>query len=213
MEIFGIIGYVVLIILAVIWAVGIRIRLGAVIPTILMGLVFTIFAIAIPIMGISYLYSWVFIAIGYIASFIFVFILDSVPFIKNILIFIGSIYAGIIRVGIPVEKIKRQQIQDTAESVANWEQKNQKQCKSNPLVEYHDYLEKLTEKLLKLNPRLANKNPDEYLNLIDAIHANGYKWDEEKKSFINQKINNVIRTQDLDLLTAKKFKEDHEFWK
>lgn len=83
----------------------------------------------------------------------------------------------------------------------------------NPLIKYHDYMQKLMEDLLELNPLLASKDPQELIDLIDAVHECGYEWDESKKYFYNKEINNAIRTRGLDLFTAKKFKEKHEFWK
>ena len=83
----------------------------------------------------------------------------------------------------------------------------------NPFIEYHNYMKNLTNDLMELNPLLSNKNPQELIDLIDAIHECGYEWDKKKKLFYNKEINNAIRTQGLDLFNAKKFKEKHEFWK
>lgn len=85
--------------------------------------------------------------------------------------------------------------------------------KNNRLAEHHNHMNNLIEKLLELNPLLADKNLQELIELVEAIHECGYEWDENKKFFYNKKINNAIRTQGLDLFNAKKFKEKHEFWK
>lgn len=83
----------------------------------------------------------------------------------------------------------------------------------NPLIEHHDYMQKLMEELLELNSLLVSKNPRELIDLINTIHECGYEWDESKKYFYNKEINNAIRTQGLDLFNVEKFKKNHEFWK
>ena len=83
----------------------------------------------------------------------------------------------------------------------------------NPFIEHHNYMENLIENLLKLNPILANKNPQELVDLVNVIHECGYEWDKNKKIFYNKEVKNAIRAQGLDLFNEKRFKEKHEFWK
>lgn len=64
--------------------------------------------------------------------------------------------------------------------------------------------------LLRLNPLLKRRSVSEVEELIDTMYHLGYKWDSRSLRFHNNKINNFIRTQGLDLFTAQNFLEFYE---
>lgn len=64
--------------------------------------------------------------------------------------------------------------------------------------------------LLKLNPLLQRKTITEVEELISTMTELGYEWDNQNLCFHNAKINSSIRTQGLDLFTAKSFREFYE---
>lgn len=63
------------------------------------------------------------------------------------------------------------------------------------------------EQLIKLNPLLNKRTPDEVEKLLDAIEEYGYRWDWKEMSFYNEKIGSGIRTMGLDMHTADTFRE------
>jgi hypothetical protein len=63
------------------------------------------------------------------------------------------------------------------------------------------------EQLIKLNPLLGKRTPDEVERLLDAIEEYGYRWDWKEMSFYNESIGSGIRTMGLDMHTADTFRE------
>jgi len=66
------------------------------------------------------------------------------------------------------------------------------------------------EQLIKLNPLLRKRTPDEVEQLLDALEEYGYRWDWKEMSFYNESIGNGIRTMGLDLHTADTFRESQD---
>jgi len=64
--------------------------------------------------------------------------------------------------------------------------------------------------LLKLNPLIERKTVAEVEELISTMTELGYEWNSQNMCFHNYEINNSIRTQGLDLFTAKRFREYYE---
>ena len=64
--------------------------------------------------------------------------------------------------------------------------------------------------LLKLNPLLQRKTITEVEELISTMTELGYEWDNQNMCFHNYEIKNSIRTQGLDVFTAKSFREYYE---
>ena len=114
MEILGYIAYIILVVLALIWAFGVRTHLGIMIHTIIGSLILTLGVIIIPISKIALIHSLWFILLGYLSPLAIANLLgklDKSKFIAKFFILIGSIYANIVRIGISEEKIKAAQIQ------------------------------------------------------------------------------------------------------
>lgn len=120
MGILGYIGYAVLVVLAIIWTIGVRTQLGAGIHTILGALYFVVSAIAIPVIGIDMLHSLWVIPVGFIFAGIIAPILVGIPGVSLIFRIISGIYSGIVRIGIPREKIEEAQAASIREAVNDY---------------------------------------------------------------------------------------------
>ena len=125
MEILGWAGYVLLVFLAIMWAVGVRLKLGAGIPVIITSLFFSLSALIIPIGGISLIHSLWVIPLGYLVCLVVGYIIPKSRFLAKFFIFIGSIYAIIIRIGIDENKIRQALTKDAFDSVENWAKKRE----------------------------------------------------------------------------------------
>jgi len=117
MEIVGYIGYAVLLILAIVWTIGVRTQLGAGTHTILGALFFVVGTVAIPILGIDMLHTLWVIPVGFLFAGIIAPILVRMPGVSLIFRLVAGIYSGIIRVGIPREKIAEAQAASMREAV------------------------------------------------------------------------------------------------
>lgn len=127
MAILGYISYVILVLLAITWALGVRLRLGLGVHSIIGPLFFTLSAIIIPISGIPFIHSLWLILLGYLIPLLVAYILPKSSFLSIPIIFFSSTYAGIIRIGIDKNKIRQAQTIAASEATENWtENQNQK---------------------------------------------------------------------------------------
>ena len=118
MEILGYVGYAILIFFAVTWALGIRVKLGVGLFTIMGALFYMVAAILLGVLGINKLHSWWILPSGFICVMICTFILFvRIPLLYSLVKILGSVYAGIIQVGIPSEKIKAAQYAEAMENI------------------------------------------------------------------------------------------------
>ena len=118
MKILGYIGYAILIIFALSWTLGVRIKLGAGLFTIMGALFYVVAAIFLGVFGINKLHSWWVLPSGFIFVMLCTFILaHRVPLLYSLVKISGSFYAGIIRIGIPSEKIREAQHADAMETI------------------------------------------------------------------------------------------------
>ena len=122
MEILGYVAYVLLIFLAITWALGVRLKLGVSIATIFGSLFFTISAIIIPISKASLLNAIWIIPVGFLFPLLLSFF-SRFKIISYPLVFLSSIYAGILRLGINKNKIKKAQDESNLEAVEKWSEK------------------------------------------------------------------------------------------
>jgi hypothetical protein len=94
MQILGYIGYATLIFMAITWTLGVRLRLGLGIHTILGALFFLVSAIAVGVSGINKLHSWWLLPAGFLFIFLTVAILARrVPILCPLVKLIASVYA------------------------------------------------------------------------------------------------------------------------
>lgn len=118
MQIFGYVGYAILIFFAVTWSLGVRIKLGAGLFTIMGALFYMVAAIVLGVFGINKLHSWWLLPAGFIFVMLCTFILaHRVPLLYSLIKIFGSAYAAIVRIGIPSEKIRNSQRRDAYETV------------------------------------------------------------------------------------------------
>jgi hypothetical protein len=109
MEIVGYIGYAVLVILAIIWTIGVRTQLGAGTHTILGALYFVVSAAIIPVIDIDMLHSLWVIPVGFLFAGIIAPVLVRIPGVSFVFRFIAGLYSGVIRIGIPRQRIEEAQ--------------------------------------------------------------------------------------------------------
>ncbi len=118
MQILGYVGYTILIFFAATWSLGVRVKLGAGLFTIMGALFYMVSAILLGVFGINKLHSWWLLPLGFIFVMLCTFILaHRVPLLYNLAKIFGSAYAGIIRIGIPSEKIRNAQRHDAYETI------------------------------------------------------------------------------------------------
>lgn len=109
MEILGYTGFAVLIFLAVTWTIGVRVKLDAGVHTILGALFFLTATVILTVSGANKLHALWLIPSGFILPLLVSLLALRVPLVFGIFRFVGSVFAGIVRVGISPEKIKAAQ--------------------------------------------------------------------------------------------------------
>ena len=118
MQIFGYIGYAILIFLAATWTLGIRVKLGVGLHTIVGALFYMVAAILLGVLGINKLHSWWLLPSGFIFVMVCTFILTvRIPLLCNLVKILGSVYAWIIRIGIPLNRIRAAQYADAVKTI------------------------------------------------------------------------------------------------
>ncbi len=125
MGILGWVGYVLLVYLAIMWAAGVRLKLGVGVPAIITSLFFSSSALIILISGKPLIHSLWIIPLGYLVPFVVAWIFPKYSFLAKVLIFFGSIYAGIIRIGIDKNKIRQAQMKDAMDAVESLAKKRE----------------------------------------------------------------------------------------
>lgn len=109
MEILGYVGYAILCFLAVTWAIGIRVTLDASVATILTALFLVVSVLVIGLAGINKLNSFWIIAAGFLFSSLIAPLVLTFPLVSAPFRLLAGIFAGIMRIGIPKERIKEAQ--------------------------------------------------------------------------------------------------------
>jgi prepilin signal peptidase PulO-like enzyme (type II secretory pathway) len=126
MEILGYIAYTILVVLAITWAFGVRVKLGITTSTIIGSMFFSLSAIIIPIIGLPFIYALLVIPLGYLFSLFSAYVMSKSKLLSSLFILLGSIYAGIIRVGIDKNKIRLEQEKAAHEAVEGWARSKEK---------------------------------------------------------------------------------------
>lgn len=126
MEILGYVVYAVLCFLAVTWTIGVRVKLDAGVPTIFGALFFLVSAVVLAILEINKLHSLWLIPAGFAVSAFVAPIALSIPVISLPFRIPASIFAGIVRVGIPSHKIKAAQEAGMREAIEQFAQQRSK---------------------------------------------------------------------------------------
>lgn len=124
MEVLGYIGYAALLYFAVTWTIGVRVKLDAGVPTIFGALFFFVGAVVIPTFGLNTLHSFWVIVAGFLVTVIIAPISVSIPILSAPFRILASIFAGIVRVGIPSTKIQAAQDAGMRLAIEEWARKN-----------------------------------------------------------------------------------------
>lgn len=107
MEILGYIGFGLLVFLALTWVYGVRKELGAGVPTIFGALYFLIAVISIMVTEADKLNTIWIIPLGFILMYLVVMLSTYLPILYAPIKMSVSIFAGIVRIGIPPAKIDK----------------------------------------------------------------------------------------------------------
>ena len=124
MELLGYIGYAVLLWFAVTWAWGVRVKLDVGTNTILGALFFVSSAVWLSTSNADKLHSLWLIPAGFIFAFFTVLLAIRTPPLFAPLRLIASLFAAIVRVGIPAERIRTEQEAGLRATVEEWASKH-----------------------------------------------------------------------------------------
>src|SRR3989344_700306 len=124
MEIFGYVGYAALLLLAVTWTIGVRAKLDAGANTILGALFFVAGAVWLSTSNADKLHSLWLIPAGFIFAVVTAFLAVRTPPLFALLRLIASLFAAVVRVGIPAERIRAAQDAGLRASVEEWASKH-----------------------------------------------------------------------------------------
>ena len=125
MSYLGYAGYLILVILALTWTFGVRVKLAVGIPVIMSAMFFVISSIVLAVAPLSKLHSLWLIPVGYIFNFIVLGIMIArIPILVPFLRFLASCFAGLVRLGIPAEQIRKAQYTDFERTFADFERKH-----------------------------------------------------------------------------------------
>lgn len=129
MDILGYIGFAVLIFLAVTWTIGVRVKLDAGVHTIAGALFFLVAAIILGVSGANKLHSLWIIPSGFILALLLSLLAVHVRPVFGLFRLLASAFAGIVRVGIPAEKIKAAQDAGLRATIDEWASEMEKKEK------------------------------------------------------------------------------------
>jgi len=129
MDILGYIGFAVLILLAVTWTIGVRVKLDVGVHTIVGALFFLVAAIILGVSGVNKLHSLWIIPSGFILALLLSLLAVHVPPVFSLVRLLASAFASIVRVGIPAEKIKAIQDAGLRATIDEWASQMEKKEK------------------------------------------------------------------------------------
>ncbi len=121
MQIIGYIGYAILIFMAIVWTLGVRVKLELVTPTI-MGAFFLLTAtLVLWLCDINKIHSWWILPCGFVFMYLCIQILVyEVFFLCGMIKYIAFIFSWILRIGIPRDKIRKAQQADAKQIVEEY---------------------------------------------------------------------------------------------
>ena len=105
METIGYIGYAVLLALAASWTFGVRVKLDAEVSTILGALFFVMGAFILAVTGPGKLHSLWVIPAGFIFAVLMAYFAAHVPLLFGPFRLLASVFARVVRIGIPSHQI------------------------------------------------------------------------------------------------------------
>lgn len=120
MEILGYIGYAALLALAVTWSIGVRVKLDAGVNTILGALFFVVGAVWLSTSDADKLHSVWLIPVGFIFAVVTAYLPIYAPPLFAPFRRIASLFAAVVRLGIPAQRIRAAQEAGLRASVEEW---------------------------------------------------------------------------------------------
>lgn len=123
MDILGYIGYAALIVLAAIWTIGVRVKLDAGANTILGALFFLVGAVWLAISDADKLHSLWLVPAGFIFAILTAYLGAYMPALFGPFRAVASLFAAVVRVGIPARRIREAQEVGLKASVEEWASK------------------------------------------------------------------------------------------
>ena len=120
METIGYIGYAALLVLAATWTLGVRVKLNAGVNTILGALFFVVGAVMLGVSGADKLHSLWVIPTGFIFAILMAYVSAYVPLLFDPFRLLASLFARVVRVGIPAHQIREAQEAGLKASVEKW---------------------------------------------------------------------------------------------
>lgn len=123
MDIVGYIGYAALIVLAAVWTLGVRMKLDAGAHTVLGALFFVIGAVVVGISGADKFHSFWVIPAGFIFAVAMAYLAAHIPLLFGPFRLLASLFANVVRVGIPKHRILAAQETGLKVSIDEWASK------------------------------------------------------------------------------------------
>jgi hypothetical protein len=120
MDILGYVGFAVLVVLAVTWTIGVRVKLDAGANTILGAVFFIVGAGWLSISGADRLHSLWLIPAGFVFAILAAYLSAYSPMLFGPFRLIASLFAAIIRLGIPAHRIRAAQEAGLKASIEEW---------------------------------------------------------------------------------------------
>lgn len=124
METIGYIGYAVLIFFSITWTIGVRKNLGAGTHTIFGALFFVVSAIILSVTELNTLHSLWMIPAGFAATVVVALLAVHFPPAFKLIRYLASLYANLVRIGIPPERIRAALEADAAAQMQAFMSKN-----------------------------------------------------------------------------------------
>jgi hypothetical protein len=131
MDTLGSLGFGALITLAVIWALGVRVKLDAGSHTVLSALFFVVAAIALGLSGADRLHSLWLIPTGFVFAIAMAYVAAHLPLLFKPLLFLATVFASVVRIGIPAHRIKAAQEAGLRATIDEWANKTERERKGD----------------------------------------------------------------------------------
>lgn len=106
METFGYIAFAVLLYLSITWTVGVRQNLSVGVHTIFGALLFVTFSVILAVTELNNLHSLWMIPTGFAIAVVVPLLAVHFPSVFQLIRYLASLYANLVRVGIPPERIR-----------------------------------------------------------------------------------------------------------
>lgn len=122
MEIVGYIGLLVLVFLAVTWTIGVRVKLDARTHTIIGAIFFLVAALVLLFSDVNKFHSLWLIPAGFVLPIVLAMVGGAIPVLLLPFRLVAGLFASIVRIGIPAERIRAAQEAGLRATVEEWAQ-------------------------------------------------------------------------------------------